>query len=219
MWAGGIATAAAVVAYWKIVGPGYTWLTGATVASLGVAVWFFDPTPIVAVGSVFGIVAVVVARKPMLAAGALAVSTVAFVSHAVGAGAPILAITGSVALGGITAEMLLGHWYLISPQMPRWALRRLNIAGAGGIVLDVGALVVAGAMTGAAGLGGIAFIGLGVMSLILMGAVWFSLKEPSYPGVMAATGLSYLAVLTSLGSTALGRTLLDGGASFLPFVE
>jgi hypothetical protein len=41
-----------------------------------------------------------------------------------------------------------------------------------------------------------------------MAAVFFALRERGYSGVMAATGLSYLAVLTSIGSAVLGRALL-----------
>ena len=78
-------------------------------------------------------------------------------------------------------------------------------------------LIGAGALVGVSGLGGIVFGALTGMSVLLMIAVWYSLKEPSYPGVMAATGLSYLAVLTSLGATTLGRTLLDGSSTFLLF--
>ena len=78
-------------------------------------------------------------------------------------------------------------------------------------------LVLAGALAGISGLGVAVFGGLAAMSVLLMIGVWYSLKEPSYPGVMAATGLSYLAVLTSLGATALGRTLLDGSSTFHSF--
>ena len=53
-----------------------------------------------------------------------------------------------------------------------------------------------------------AFLGLAGMGILMMVGVWFSLKEKGYEGVMAATGLSYLAVLTTLGSVAMGRFLL-----------
>ncbi len=217
MWAAGTAAAAAVVAYWQIVGPGYTWLTASLVASIGFGGWFFGPRPLLLVASGLAVGAVVLARRGVAAALLLGLATVSFLVEAFGSGAPLLALSGSVALGGITAEMLLGHWYLISPQMPRWALRRLDVAAAVGVGLDVVLLVLAGALAGISGLGVAVFGGLAGMSVLLMIGVWYSLKEPSYPGVMAATGLSYLAVLTSLGATALGRTLLDGSSTFLPF--
>ena len=37
LWAGGTAACGAAVAWWRIVGPGYGWLTGAVVGVLGVA--------------------------------------------------------------------------------------------------------------------------------------------------------------------------------------
>jgi hypothetical protein len=42
----------------------------------------------------------------------------------------------------------------------------------------------------------------------LMVGVWFSLRVPSYTGVMAATGLSYLATLTALGAVVIGRAVI-----------
>ncbi len=56
---------------------------------------------------------------------------------------------------------------------------------------------------------GWAFVALALMSTLLAVAVWFALREPSYAGVMAATGLSYLAVLTVFGTVVTGRVLLD----------
>ena len=49
-----------------------------------------------------------------------------------------------------------------------------------------------------------------VMTGLLVAAVWFSLKEPAYSGVMAATGLSYLGVLTAFGVVVVGRLLIAG---------
>jgi hypothetical protein len=37
-----------------------------------------------------------------------------------------------------------------------------------------------------------------------------ALREPGYPAVMAATGLSYLAVLTTMATVVLGRVLVAG---------
>lgn len=215
MWAAGTAGAAALVAWWRIVGPGYTWLAASTVAAIGAGAWFFDRSPLIAVGVGAGLGAVFVARKPGPTTVLLGLSAAALGASAVAAGAPLLAVTGSVALGGITAEMLLGHWYLISPQMPRWALRRLDVFGAVGMGLDAVVLILFGALSGAGTVQGTVFGALAGISVLLMVAVWFSLGEPSYPGVMAATGLSYLAVLTSLGATSLGRTLLDGSSGLL----
>ena len=60
----------------------------------------------------------------------------------------------------------------------------------------------------------VAFWALVVTSVILMAGVLGSLRYPAYSGVMAATGLSYLAVLTSLGAVFLGRALVAGLGPF-----
>lgn len=217
MWASGTAAGAALVARWRIVGPGYTWLTAATVVMIGGGTLFFDGTWPAWFGVATAALAIATARRPLVTAALLAGSSMAFLLEAMSSGYPILAVTGSAALGGITAEMLLGHWYLVSPQMPRWALQTLDVGGAAGMAADAVLLVLVGALAGVGTASTAAFVALAGMSVLLMVAVWFSLKEPSYPGVMAATGLSYLAVLTSLGATALGRTLLAGSGAFFLF--
>jgi hypothetical protein len=58
------------------------------------------------------------------------------------------------------------------------------------------------------GVFGLAYVMLGFFTGLLMIGVWLSLREPRYSGVMAATGLSYLAVLTSFGVVTLSRMLV-----------
>ena len=216
MWAAGTAAAGAAVAWWHIVGPGYVWLTGATVAGMGIGGALLDPHVGTVAGVVLSIGAVIGARHRIPAAALLAGAAIGHLWAATAAGSPPLAFTGALALGGVTGEMLLGHWYLVSPQMPRWALQKLDLAGAVGLIADAILLGLAGFLAGAGGMGTAIFAMLGGVSLLLMVAVWFTLKEKGYEGVMAATGLSYLAVLTSLGAAAVGRVLLTGDASFIP---
>lgn len=208
MWAAGAAGAGAAVAGRRIVGPGYTRLTAGTVVLLGAAAWFFESGPMPALGVMAGIGGGLAARSPSAAAGLLGASGLLFLLGASGPGLSLTAVTGAAALGGITGEMLLGHWYLVSPRMPRWALKQLALAGGIGAGLDTAAVFVIGAPS--AGAAAFVLLALGGMSVLLMAGVWFSLDQPSYSGVMAATGLSYLAVLTCLGSTALGRALAGG---------
>jgi hypothetical protein len=115
-------------------------------------------------------------------------------------------LIGALALGGVTSEMLLGHWYLVDPRLPRSALRRLAAAAGVGILADAALVSIRG------GPGGIAApwvpVVLGLVTALLMGAVWLSLRVNSYTGVMAATGLSYLAVLTSLGAVVVGSSVI-----------
>jgi hypothetical protein len=107
--------------------------------------------------------------------------------------------------------MVLGHWYLVDPRLPRWALKALAVAGIVGLVADAVVLAVAGIPSGGAA---VAYWLLMATSVALMAAVIGSLRYPAYAGVMAATGLSYLAVLTTLGGVFLGRVLVAGAGPF-----
>jgi hypothetical protein len=144
----------------------------------------------------------------------LAASSVAFVISAVAGGGALLTVTGTLALGGVTTEMLLGHWYLVDPRLPRWALKRLVVIGASALLID-GLVLGLGAPVEEETAVTIVFAVLSVVSLLLMIAVWFALREPAYSAVMAATGLSYLALLTSLAATTIGRSLISSGESVL----
>ena len=213
VWAAGTAGAGAAVAWWRIVGHVYHRLAAAVVILIGGGAWFFDPHLLAALGVAAAAVALAGGRSPVWTSAGLgsAAEFLAVRAMMLGSGAAQAAavVTGAAALGGITTGMLLGHWYLVSPRIPRWSLRALTLGGAAGAVLD--ALLLGGW----AGLQGgpwalAAFFALAAVSALLMVGAWFALGEPSYTGVMAATGLGYLAVLTVLGSTALGRTLALG---------
>ncbi len=209
MWAGGIAAATSFVAWWRVVGAGYLWTAGGAVLIAGAAA--ATAGPLAAVGTAGAVAAILMARRGSVAAVAFGVAGLGFLGHAI-AQSPsdgLLAVSGALALGGTSAEMLLGHWYLVDPRLPRWALRRLDASGIAGLVLDAGVVIAMGGLAGAgAGAVGWAFVVLALVSVLMMLGVWFSLKETGYEGVMAATGLSYLSVLTALGTVALGRFLV-----------
>ena len=207
MWAAGVAASGAAVAYWRIVGPGYLWLVAATVTLIGGGAWYFASRPVVAVAVLVAAASVLVAGNRRATTVALAGSSLVFLASASGTG--LAAVTGCVALGGITGEMLLGHWFLVSPRMPRWPLRVLAVIGGAGIALDWLLHLWSGLHQATSGTIVAVSVALALTSLLLMSAVWFALGYPSYPGVMAATGLSYLAVLTSLGSVVLVRGLAE----------
>lgn len=212
MWAGGMAVGIAVVAKWKIVGAGFFWVAGATVLMVGA--WTVPDGGAGAwVGLVGTVVGLLFARQSAVASVAFGLGGIGFIVEAASYGNVLVAITGAIALGGVTDEMLLGHWYLVDPKLPRWALKQLDLVAGVALVADAALLMLAGAAVGS--VVGWAFIALAAMSILLMLGVWFSLKEPAYAGVMAATGLSYLAVLTALGATVAGRSLIGDAANQL----
>ncbi len=198
------------MAWWKIVGPGFGWLSAFVVLLFGAPAAAVGGGPLSWAGVAFGLAAFVLARRHRQAAVAFAGSAVAFGGAAVADSGLLLALTGAVALGGITSEMILGHWYLVDPRLPRWALKRLDAAAGVGLLLDVAVLVGLGVLGWADvdAVLGWAFVALVAMSALLVVAVWFALREPRYSGVMAATGLSYLAVLTMFGAAVTGRIVV-----------
>lgn len=204
MWAAGLSLCAALVGWWKVARTGYLWLAGGVVVLVGLAAGFSEPVAVVALVLAAG--GGLLARRPQLSAVAFAAAAVAFFVVGVERDSFIPVFTGAAALGGITAEMLLGHWYLVDPKLPRWVLKRLDLIAGAGVLADVVVAAVVGTLPAPRDLMGVAYLMLAVTSLVLVVAVWYSLREKGYEGVMAATGLSYLATLTVLGTTFLART-------------
>ncbi len=211
MWTAGIAATTGVIAGWRIVGSGYSRLAAAVVLLLGVAAATTGGGSIAWVGSIAALTAVFVAPFTRLYVVLIAASSASFIAVAIDGSSSFLAVTGALFLGLITAEMMLGHWYLVDPRLPRWALQGLVLGALVALIVDFTYLTTVGALDWGTGeeVLGWAFLVLTFFSAVLTIAVSLSLREPFYTGVMAATGLSYLAVLTAFGSVVLGRLLID----------
>ncbi len=211
MWAAGLAAASAVVAWWRVVGRGYVWLSGVVTLLLGVPATLAGAGGWAMAGCVL-VGAGVVAAGTRVAALFLAAGGLALMVSAFPDGGVIPTLTGAILLGGITAEMMLGHWFLIDPRLPRWSLRRLDLIAGLGAVADLVVLILLGAAPwdGVDLTVGVGYLVLAATTLVLIVAVWASLGEEGYPAVMSATGLSYLAVLTAIGTVVLGRLLAGG---------
>ena len=210
LWTAGMAGGAAVVSYWAIVGPGYGWLLSAVVVVIGGATALAGDVAVGLIATLAALGAGVVAGRHRFAAALFAVAGIGHLWVAIDEAGLIQALTGTLLLGAMTSEMLLGHWFLVDPQLPRWALQRLDVAAGVGLVSDVAVVATLGAFGSADGVMIGALIALAFMTALLIAAVWFSLREPTYSGVMAATGLSYLGVLTAFGVVVVGRLLVAG---------
>jgi hypothetical protein len=205
MWAAGLAAGVALVASWKVARPGFILLGTSVAATIGFLAAIAGAGWWAAVAAFISLVAIYL-KVSRWAAMPLAGAALIWLDAAHPVLSWLIVISGAVALGGITSEMLLGHWYLVDPKLPRRSLKVLAIIGAFGIAFDtvlVQVLAVDSSVISPAVL-----IGLGVTTVILMVGVWFSLRVPSYTGVMAATGLSYLATLTALGAVMIGRAVI-----------
>lgn len=205
MWAAGVAAGAAAVVAWRVAGKGFTWLATGVALAISLAGVLAGGGPWAAVGAAILVPTLVVGGKWRLAAAGLGAASVALTVSAASIGPLFLALSGALALGGITDEMLLGHWYLVDPRLPRLPLYRLALIGSAGVAGDAILLLLSGVTSSGDALAIWVFVVTSLFTLLLMAGVWFSLREPSYPGVMAATGLSYLAVLTVLAATSVGR--------------
>jgi hypothetical protein len=213
-WVSGIAAGAAVVAWWRVAGPGYLWLVGAVVAVIGGLSAAAGAGRIAWAGVAMAVVGALGAQSRSVAAPAFALGAGFFVASIweSDATAIVLLLTGTLFLGGITTEMLLGHWFLVDPTLPRWSLIALDAVAAVGLAFEVAVVVASGSLTtsGQDAVYSAVYVALAAFCAVLMLGVWGSLREPRYSGVMAATGLSYLAVLVAFGVVTVGRSLVAG---------
>jgi hypothetical protein len=159
---------------------------------------------------------------PVLDLLAALVGMVGLVAAGIDAGDPavlsvVRTLTGAAFLGSVTDAMLLGHWYLVQPGLPRGPL--LTMVRWVGIVwpFEVIALLWPTGMVsvlngtiddGYAGLLGWFWVACAVTTIGLVVVTRAALKERAYSAVMAATGLLYLAILTAFGTDLVARAVL-----------
>jgi hypothetical protein len=216
------------------VGRGYTWLlhgTYAVLAAGGVAAGFATGAVPVREGAgiVVCLLAVATLRKtpPHRLLLAPLVGLVGVVAGALDAAngwgeslvGSFRVVIGALFLGAITDAMLLGHWYLVQPGMPRKLLKDLVDVMYWALPLEVVALLLPTGMIsvlngsiddGWNGTLAWFWVACVVMTGILVVVTKAALKERSYSAVMAATGLLYLAILTSFGVDLVSRATLAG---------
>jgi hypothetical protein len=127
-------------------------------------------------------------------------------------------VAGALLLGLATDAMLLGHWYLVQPGLPRQPLREMVRLAALSWAFDVALLLVPTGMIevlngriddGYGGLLGVTWVLSALTTVVLLGVAWKALAEPFYSAVMATTGLLYLAILTAFGTDVLARALFS----------
>ena len=128
-------------------------------------------------------------------------------------------VVGAAFLGAVTDAMLLGHWYLVQPGLPRRLLNELVTALGIMWPLEVVSLLLPTGMvsvwTGAVddGWGGTLgwfWAASAVTTIVLVFVTRAALRERYYSAVMAATGLLYLAILTAFGTDLVARAVLAG---------
>jgi len=161
---------------------------------------------------------------PILDAVTVVPGMVAVVAAGVAAGgndavAVARTVVGAIFLGLVSDAMLLGHWYLVQPGLPRRLLDEVIRLFLWVWPLEVAVMLLPTGMfsvfTGAVddGWGGqlgwfwaACAVTTGVLTVVTQRA----LREKAYSAVMAATGLMYLAILTAFGTDLVARAVLAG---------
>ena len=220
------------------IGAGYGWLLrglglGLAAGSLAVGlaaepVWAREAaTAVMLVGGLVALVASAARRasgglRPGVDLAVAGVGLVAMVAGASAAGGPLAlaaarTVAGALFLGAVTGAMLLGHWYLVQPSLPRRLIGEL-VAAAGALWLVEAAAMVwptgmfsvlSGAIDdGYNGLLGWFWAACTIATAGLVAAAAAALRERGYQAVMAVTGLMYLAVITAFGQDLVARILL-----------
>lgn len=128
-------------------------------------------------------------------------------------------LAGAAFLGAISDAMLLGHWYLVQPGLPRRLLDEQVTWVIWLWPVEVGLLLVPTGMVsvlngtiddGWDGILGWMWVACAATTLVLALVTRAALKERYYSAVMAATGLLYLAILTAFGTDLVARAVLTG---------
>ena len=137
-------------------------------------------------------------------------------NHAV---AIIRTIVGAAFLGFVSDAMLLGHWYLVQPGLPRRHVNEIVKAFLLIWPLEVVAMLIPTGMfsvfsgsvdDGWGGQLGWFWAACAITTGILTVVTLKALQERAYSAVMAATGLMYLAILTAFGTDLVARAVLAG---------
>ena len=128
-------------------------------------------------------------------------------------------VVGAAFLGAVTDAMLLGHWYLVQPGLPRSLLNELVQVTQYVLPIEVAALllptgmlsVLSGTVSdGWNGTLGYFWVACSITTAVLCWVTKRALRERYYSAVMAATGLLYLAILTAFGTDLVARAVLAG---------
>jgi hypothetical protein len=227
-WAAGMAAALFVVGLWRVTSPGYAWTVSAVAALLALGAWQVGGATVTALPVLAAVVAAGLAASMLLrvrhrwsdalfhglaaVAGAVAVVQIAAADPGA-AGVPVAVLrgfTGALFLGAVTDAMILGHWYLIDPKLPKSAIRRLNVIAAGTLALDAVAVVVppqsiVSTLSTGRVLYLVAWIGLCTFTGVLIWLVSRALRVAGYASVMSATGLLYVATMSCFAAVVVAR--------------
>jgi len=113
-----------------------------------------------------------------------------------------------VLLSSIFSSMMIGHWYLVDPTISKDGMKNISLTAISTAIIillfflyygknfnfDILTIFSSRTIKNV-------IIGLLVATSLLCFGSYKSLSEKTYTGVMASTGLSYLALILSIGAT------------------
>ena len=160
-----------------------------------------------------------IARWPRaaLAVGTGLVGLGALVALAAAGGtrsAPLFAgqlVLAALALGAVTAAMLLGHWYLVTPKLSPAPLRRMMWFLIACLVLQALAfglaLLLLGGEALAGGIGWLTWLRLAVGILLPIGITVLAMLASRAASLQASTGLLYIGLALIMAGSIAGASI------------
>jgi hypothetical protein len=117
----------------------------------------------------------------------------------------------SLSLGAVTAAMLLGHWYLVTPRLSPDPLRRMMWLLLGALVLQALTFALALIAISSGPLGGpigwLTWLRLVVGILLPIGITILALLASSAASLQASTGLLYIGMALVMAGSIAGASL------------
>jgi hypothetical protein len=171
-----------------------------------------------AVGTVVYLVASI-ARWPRsgiaLGTGLLGLAALVSLAVAGGSQSPALfagqLVVAALALGAVSAAMLLGHWYLVTPRLSPAPLRRMMWLLIVALVVQGTAFVFSLVAVGAEPLDGtlswLTWLRLGVGILLPIGVTVLAILASSAASLQASTGLLYVGLALVMAGSIAGFSI------------
>ena len=104
-------------------------------------------------------------------------------------------------ISGIFSLMMIGHWFLVDPTISKEGMKKIAIVTSLQSLALIPLVQFDFINSGIVPIYKLVIICLYATTSLLAFASYKSLNEKSYTGVMAATGLSYLSLIVSIGAT------------------
>jgi hypothetical protein len=120
-------------------------------------------------------------------------------------------ILAALALGAVSAAMLLGHWYLVTPQLSPRPLRRMMWLLIGALVLQAAAFGAALLVVGAEPLNGdlawLTWLRLVAGTLLPIGITALAILASRAASLQASTGLLYIGLALVMAGSIAGASI------------